>query len=244
MKMSINIAGQKFGRMLVLTYVGKSKWECLCDCGKKKSVEGYALRHGKTTSCGCWNLEVGRKAHEAAFPNNPAYLVWKGMKSRCYNPKTIQYCNYGGRGITVCDRWRNSFLAFSEDMGPRPSKKHSIHRINNDGPYEKSNCKWATTLEQSYCRTDTRYIEVDGKKYTLPELRNLVPIEEQVPVSNASLRFRMVKAGWGIRQALTTPMVRGQRGKGNGRPIPKRKPVNNYPAVSSCVLAPIQPECS
>lgn len=230
--------------MTVLKYVGKAKWECQCECGNVKSVEGYALRKGKTTSCGCWNLEVGRIAHEKAYPNSNAYRVWKAMKTRCSNTTVENYKNYGGRGIKVCDRWRNSFPNFIEDMGPRPSMQHTIHRIDNDGPYEKSNCKWADKAEQSYNKRVTRRVEVDGKHYTLPELRNLVPIEDQVPVSNASLRFRMIKAGWGIRQALTTPMVRGQRGKGNGRPIPKRKPVNNSPTVSSCVLAPIQPECS
>src|SRR6185295_10789375 len=132
---STNLVGKKFGRLSVLRYVGESKWECKCECGKTTKALGFSLRSGRTKSCGCYTRELGRIAHEKSNPLRPEYLVWKNMKNRCCNPRSDRYHQYGGRGIKICDRWKNSFDAFCEDMGSRPSLKHTIERIDNDGNY-------------------------------------------------------------------------------------------------------------
>jgi hypothetical protein len=116
----------------------------LCGCGNVKELRVAAVKYSGVVSCGC---SVGWKTNGAS--KHPLYQTWSNMKQRCYNPKIPRYKNYGARGITVCDRWRDSFKNFLEDMGERPSREQSIDRINNNKGYSKSNCKWSTRLEQA-----------------------------------------------------------------------------------------------
>lgn len=156
-----DISGQKFNRLLVLRQLGKRGkillWECLCDCGKKTIVAPHPLKTNKVKSCGCLRKEQNptlRLSHGMAR-KTPEYNAWCHIKSRCYNEKTPQFKDYGGRGITVCERWLNSFENFYADMGPRPSPEHSIDRKDNSKGYSPENCYWATSEEQNRNR---RYV--------------------------------------------------------------------------------------
>lgn len=153
----IKMIGRKFMRLTVIA-IGRIDasnhryWKCLCDCGEITEVEGGNLRSGHTRSCGCYSKEVHLK-HGATIGNkaSPSYESWKHMIQRCYNPNETHYQDYGGRGITVCNRWRDSFTEFRKDMGERPTGM-SLDRIDNNGSYKPKNCRWATQSQQNFNR--------------------------------------------------------------------------------------------
>lgn len=175
----IDLSGQRFGRLLVVSRSpsdGKPRWLCRCDCGQDTIVKARHLRGGETTSCGCFRREViGDRQRTHGMRNSPEYLTWQAMKRRCYTPTHKDYANYGGRGISICDRWLNSFEAFLGDMGPRPEAR-SIDRINNDGNYEPGNCRWATASEQSRNTRDSVTINHLGRTMPLVEAADLVGV--------------------------------------------------------------------
>ena len=144
----IDLTGNKYSRLKVIECLGtrnnRAFFKCRCDCGNFVNVLGASLKYGGTTSCGCYRKELMTK-HGSS--NNPLYRAYKKMHYRCYDKKFTQYKDYGGRGIKVCDRW-HKLENFMEDMKGKPSKFHSLDRINNDGNYEKSNVTWSSKSEQ------------------------------------------------------------------------------------------------
>ena len=152
------LTGQKYGRWSVISRApnsskGTTRWNCVCECGTEGIVGGCGLTGGKSKSCGCWNREVAVARHLThGLRHVPEYSVWSKMRRRCADPRIHDYHRYGGRGITVCNEWAEDFSAFYRDMGPRPTPKHSIDRIDNNSGYRPDNRRWATAKEQAQTR--------------------------------------------------------------------------------------------
>lgn len=199
----VDRTGQKYG-MLTAEYWRKKQnrvwWYCLCDCGKSLWVIGTNLREqGGTRSCGC--SRNGNPSH--GLSKTPEYSIWKGMRKRCNNPKEPVYKYYGGKGIRVCKRW-DRFENFLEDMGLRPSKKHSIDRKDSTKNYCPSNCRWATTVEQRRNRVDSIRLTYRGQ--------TLTPIEWAVKldIPYSALRARVTR-GFSITRILQVGDLRADR---------------------------------
>lgn len=146
-----DLTGQRFGLWTVLerdktqAYV---YWICHCDCGTVKSVRSMSLLNGGSQSCGCLrNGSSNTRSH--GMTGTPEFVAWQNMKARCYSLSCIQFKDYGGRGISVCDEWLHDFQAFYDHVGPRPSSQHSLDRIDNNGDYEPGNVRWATRAQQN-----------------------------------------------------------------------------------------------
>jgi hypothetical protein len=166
----INLIGKRFGRLLVIKQGKKDKygniyWICECDCEKIIETSGGSIRGNRTTSCGCYNKELLKNNNHGfkhGMRNSKEYSCWIDMKRRCHNINHSDYDIYGKRGILVCDRWLKSFENFYEDIGPRPlDDDYSIERIDVNGNYEPTNCKWASREDQIINRRTTK---IKGKK--------------------------------------------------------------------------------
>jgi hypothetical protein len=157
----IDLTGKVFGRLTVIELSdmkgpnSEPIWRCLCSCGKVATVRGISLKTGNTRSCGCLRRDVLTSLNKSAATHGrtrtPEFNIWCGIKKRCLNPKDKDYPNYGGRGVTICERWLR-FENFLKDMGERPRPSLSIERRNNGGDYEPSNCYWATRSQQAINR--------------------------------------------------------------------------------------------
>jgi hypothetical protein len=175
----IDLTGKRFGRLVALSYVGGNgfRYLCLCDCGKEKLVRGDDLRRSRSKSCGCLQIEMVKKNKTThGMSKTSEYRIWAAVMTRCYNKRSKSYNDYGGRGIQVCDRWLESFENFLEDMGKRPSSKHSIERNDSNGNYEPSNCRWATQIEQANNKRTSLRININGEIMTAKEAAKLTGI--------------------------------------------------------------------
>lgn len=152
MSAAVDIAGQRFGRLTALRFThsvnGVRMWLCRCDCGIEAPVDCHALRTGNTKSCGCLRRDVASAANRThGLSGSSTFFRWQAMKNRCLNPRDKDWKHYGGRGITVCERWL-SFEPFLADMGEAPPGM-TIDRRDNDKGYEPGNCRWATMTVQA-----------------------------------------------------------------------------------------------
>lgn len=170
----IDLTGTRYGRLVVVEFDktdnrGIAFWKCRCDCGNVISITSASVRYGLSKSCGCLAKELtsvrSRRHGEARLTKE--YRAWAGLKARCYTPSDQRYNCYGALGIIVCDRWRNSYGNFLQDMGRAPTAAHSIDRLDVTGNYEPSNCRWATDSEQANNKRNTVWIEHDGKRLSL-----------------------------------------------------------------------------
>lgn len=199
----------RFGRLLAVRVVGRCergcKWLCQCDCGRYSEVKASNLKNGNTKSCGCLRGErirmARRKArvitHKSEFKSE--FVAWSHMKERCTSPKNSIYHNYGGRGITVCDRWLRSFENFLADVGPKPTAVHTLGRINNNGNYEPTNVRWETKLQQANNRRTNVFLTHDSETLTVAEW------SRKTGLTRACIECR-IRAGWSHSKAITTPV--------------------------------------
>ena len=170
---AIDLTGQTFGRLTAKFRLpendkhGQARWHCECVCGETTAVITSNLRSNLTRSCGCLKHDGGSFKH--GLSNLAEYAIWATIKARCYSETSAGWVDYGARGIGMSDEWKESFPAFYRDMGPRPSKEHSVERENNEQGYCKENCRWATKLEQANNRRNSRLYELDGKTKTVSE---------------------------------------------------------------------------
>lgn len=179
-------------------------WNCRCKCGKATIATTNDLNMGKMKSCGCFKalLASQRIIHGDARligGISKEYRTWSNMRIRCYYTGSISYQNYGGRGIAVCSRWKDSFEAFLEDMGRAPSSKHMIERKNNNGNYEPENCVWATRKEQANNTRTNRILTFRGESKTLAQW------SDEFNLCGSSITRRL-RDGWSVEEALTIPM--------------------------------------
>lgn len=174
-------------------------WWCRCRCGMERRVNASKLIDKTSTGCGCRQREtVSRAKRTHGMKNTPEWRVWAAMKDRCYNPNAQRYAVYGARGIAICDRWRDSFEAFYEDMGPRPEAGYQIDRIDNDGPYEPGNCRWATAKQNTRNRRNKRMLTHEGRTLCVAEWAEVRGFHRNDILSR-------LQRGWSVAEALDTP---------------------------------------
>ena len=199
-------SGRKIGRLTAIAPVSRHSrniyWLCRCDCGTEKTISAHSFVHGKTMACGCLRLERVKEAnstHGASL--TPTHKIWLGINRRCRNVNDRSYPKYGGRGITICERW-NDFSNFLADMGERPGPKYSIDRIDNNGPYSPENCRWATNTQQVRNRRNTLMQEYNGT------VKPLAKWADELGIKYQTLFQRIHVLGWPIDRAMTEK-VRG-----------------------------------
>lgn len=206
-----DLRGREFGKLSVVKYVGRPPnsrhhyWACVCQCGRRVESSGCNLVTGHVSRCRkCATAHINKCNTRHGLSKTKEHSAWRGMLGRCHNPSNKRFSYYGGRGIKVCERWRNSFEDFYSDMGPAPSKLHSIDRIDNERGYSPENCRWATKSQQARNIRQTQFLEFNGETMSLPDWADKLKIKHE------TLRYRINVAGWTIEKALTTP-VRGSK---------------------------------
>lgn len=202
---AIDISGQTFGRLTAIAPVDRTKckhilWLCICECGAESVVRATYLRRGLTRSCGCLHREeLAERLTLHGMSGSLEYRTWQDMRERCENPNDGKHKHYGGRGITVCDRWQ-TFEYFYADMGDKPAGL-TIDRINNDGDYTPENCKWSTRKQQQRNKRNNRLLTMNEQTLCIAEWA------EKTGLGYYAIYHRLER-GWPIEKALTQPSMR------------------------------------
>lgn len=220
----IDLTGKRFGLLTVISYAGldggkNAEWNCECECGNSCVVRGYRMRDGTTASCGCLVSQTALRSSVVRGDGSigkgavyrATYSTWSAMKARCYNARHPFFPRYGGRGISVCSRWKSSFENFLSDMGLSPFPGAELDRVDNDGCYSPENCRWTTTKENSRNRRSNRVIETpDG----------MVPVWKASEISGLSSGCLLVrvKNNWPADRLFEKPRP-SKRGFSSRKPI-------------------------
>jgi hypothetical protein len=213
----LSVIGKKFNRLTIIGFSerknnGKIMVLCLCDCGKEKSIDKSAVLCGHTKSCGCIDaLRFGfpPEQHNDNDRNSKEYRAWRHIKGRCYNKNVKEYPRYGGRGITVCDRWRFSYLTFLSDLGRCPHG-YSLDRIDNNGNYEPGNCRWTDKYTQANNRRNNFMVSLPEGEVTLSNLAR------KTGINYGTLKGRL-ENGWTYPDILS-PVQSCKRNKAVKKP--------------------------
>ncbi len=201
-----DLKGKRFGTLTATKHLGKINaksrthyWECRCDCGAITKVSSSNLIGGAVRNCGCIRTrKTSERNSTHKLSKSREYIIWASMLTRCSNPKRDSWENYGGRGIRVCDRWLK-FENFLQDMGKAPSGKHTLDRINNDGNYSPSNCRWATMSRQARNRRSTRMVTYNGQTKAVSDWA------DEYGLTLSCLTSRLDANKWSVKHCLTTP---------------------------------------
>jgi len=213
-----DLRGQRFGRLVAIEPLSERKhghieWKCKCDCGNFCSVSVGNLSRGVTKSCGCLHRELlanRNKKHNKSYTR--LYGVWRAMKARCYNPNVAAYKDYGGRGISICEEWREDFQAFYDwaivngydENAPR--KACTIDRIDNDGNYCPENCRWIDWNSQQNNKNNNRMLTYKGETHNVAEWCEITGISRRTLMSRLNM-------GWSIEDALSKPIDNSKKKK-------------------------------
>lgn len=215
--MKYELTGKRFGKLVVIREIGLNKWQsvewlCKCDCGNYHITQSKYLVNGDTVSCGCKKTKVlyeqSQRLKTHGMTNEPLYIVWQGMKGRCNNKKSSSYKDYGGRGIRICPEW-NEFINFYNWAIKNGYKNGlTIDRINIDGNYEPSNCRWVNRLTQGNNTRRNHYLTYNGETKTMSEWARIKNLDY------STLRSRINEYNWSVEKALETPARIMNRSKG------------------------------
>lgn len=201
-----NLQGKRFGKIQVIEFAYRKNnsvyWKCKCDCGNELVIVAQSLISGRTKACfSCSHTKHG-------LTKSRLYMVWAIIKERCYNKKAPNFFDYGGRGITMCDGWKNDFMAFhdwamangyKEEVLPNGKNKWTIDRVDVNGNYEPTNCRWVTRQEQNFNKRNSRFLEFEGKK------KHLFEWAKEYNIEFSALLYRL-QCGMSIKEALTKPI--------------------------------------
>lgn len=208
MPRKLDLSGQRFSKLVALSTTGLKDhgtaiWRCVCDCGCYANVSTRNLRSGHTRSCGCLKGGLVQHGETVTKEFSAEYIVWQSMRHRVvWKNNSKDHERYQGRGISCCERW-NSYENFLSDMGRRPSPKHSLDRIDNNGDYEPGNCRWATKKQQARNRRTNRVIEYNGIILCVAEW------SEKLGLAQATINQRLT-LGWSAERALTATVRRSK----------------------------------
>lgn len=205
-----DISGLRFGRLEVISLCnyrnkdGRALWKCKCDCGNEIIVSSNSLLRKNTRSCGCYKNDIiKQKAITHNDSKSKLYKIWVSMKKRCQNSNDKGYKNYGGRGITVCNLWKNSYEEFKRWSLKNGYKQGlSIDRIDNNSGYSPENCRWVTTYIQSRNTRRTHFIEYNGKKYVMKDLA------EKLGIKYNTFANRILVYKFTLEEAINKPIKR------------------------------------